>query len=139
MFYASVGLISQRLSFFTLAVSLSNSLLLLSQAQAKSALALKRFLKRHPEGIHRVSSSGSGDASITSSLSQKERLRATVRGALDTRNEADISDSVFLGRATSSPPKQPPAQKTNQSTSPLERPNSASPETSGVHNPVDEM
>jgi len=122
-------------------VSLSNSLLLLSQAQAKSALALKRFLKQHPEGVQRSSSSGSGDATITSSLSQKERLRATVRGALDTRNEADISDSVFLGRATSSPAKQS-TQKSNAvpTTEAVssERPTTTS-DTSTVHNPVDEM
>jgi hypothetical protein len=121
---------------------LSNSLLLLSQAQAKSALALKRFLKQHPEGLQRSVSPGSGDATITSSLSQKERLRATVRGALDTRNEADISDSVFLGRATSSPPK-PQAQKSNTApnneTVVPERPIVSSPDTSTMHNPVDEM
>lgn len=110
--------------------SLSDSLLLLSQSQAKSALALKRFLKQHPEGMQRDLTS---DATVPSSLSQKERLRATVRGALDTRNEADISDSTFLGRATSSPLK--PQQQLSVS-SPR---NATSPETSAIHNPVDEM
>jgi hypothetical protein len=73
-------------------VSLSNALLLLSQSQAKSALALKQFLKL--QGNNSV---------ISSALTQKERLRATVRGALVTKKEADISDSIFLGKATKSP------------------------------------
>ena len=73
-------------------VSLSNALLLLSQSQAKSALALKEFLKLQ-----------GSNAVISSALTQKERLRATVRGALVTRKEADISDSIFLGKATKGP------------------------------------
>lgn len=73
-------------------VSLSNSLLLLSQSQAKSALALKEFLKLQ-----------GNNAIISSALTQKERLRATVRGALVTKKEADISDSMFLGKATRGP------------------------------------
>jgi hypothetical protein len=77
---------------------------------------------------------------MTSSLSQKERLRATVRGALNTRNEADISDSTFLGRATSSPARPP---QTN-SAHPVETdtsviPGAVSLDTSTIHNPVDEM
>ena len=73
-------------------ISLSNALLLLSQSQAKSALALKEFLKLQ-----------GNNAVISSALTQKERLRATVRGALVTRKEADISDSIFLGKATKGP------------------------------------
>jgi len=37
------------------------------------------------------------------SLFRKELLRATVRGALDGRREADISDSTFLGKASKGP------------------------------------
>lgn len=73
-------------------ISLSNALLLLSQSQAKSALALKEFLKLQ-----------GSNAVISSALTQKERLRATVRGALVTKKEADISDSIFLGKATKEP------------------------------------
>lgn len=77
---------------------------------------------------------------MTSSLSQKERLRATVRGALDTRNEADMSDSTFLGRAVSSPPKQPQKNNTNVTeTGASALPGVTSPDTSTIHNPVDEM
>jgi hypothetical protein len=40
----------------------------------------------------------------TTTALQKERLRATVRGALDHRTEADLSESAFLGTATSAGP-----------------------------------
>jgi hypothetical protein len=73
-------------------ISLSQSLLLLSQSQAKSAQALMDFLKLQ-----------GSNAIISSALTQKERLRATVRGALLTNKEADISDSMFLGRASKHP------------------------------------
>lgn len=101
-------------------VALSNSLLLLSQAQAKSALIFKRFLKQHPAGHNQPFH----DLTITSAMAQKERLRATVRGALVTKNEADISASMFLGKATS--PQEHHANSGGVPNSPL-------------HNPVDEM
>lgn len=52
-------------------------------------------------------------------MTQKDRLRAAVRGALGSRHphEEDISDSQFLGRATSDPPKSK-AQTVNDSSSP---------------------
>jgi len=70
-------------------ISLSTSLLLLSQSQAKSALSLKKFIGMQEN-----------NAIISKALTQKERLRLTVRGALVTNKEADISDSIFLGKAT---------------------------------------
>ncbi|KAI2509260.1 hypothetical protein MHU86_5148 [Fragilaria crotonensis] len=76
-----------------LAVALQNhSIAAKFQSQAKSALALKEFLKLQ-----------GSNAVISSALTQKERLRATVRGALVTKKEADISDSIFLGKATKEP------------------------------------
>ena len=62
-------------------VALANSLLVLSQAHSKSALALKRFLKQHPDG---------------------KALASAIRGAF-SKKEADISDSMFLGKATGTP------------------------------------
>jgi hypothetical protein len=73
-------------------MALSMSLLLLSQSQAKCALTLKKFLKTQGDSIV-----------ISNALTQKERLRATVRDALVTKKEADISDSVFLGKANKEP------------------------------------
>ena len=61
---------------------------------------------------------------ITSAMTQKERLRATVRGALVTKNEADISASVFLRKATS--PQEHDV-------------NSGEMTSNRLHNPVDEM
>ena len=65
--------------------SMANSLLLLSETQAKSALALKRIVKLRPNALATL---------------RTNRLRATVRGALSSNTEADISASQFLGRAT---------------------------------------
>jgi hypothetical protein len=84
------------------------SLLLLSQTQAKSALALKRVVKLRPNSL--LSSKNNKSATGTSSnrsTTHKERLRATVRGVYDNRTEEDISDSAFLGRATTSPSNNP--------------------------------
>jgi len=63
--------------------------------QAKSALALKRVIKVPPNALFPFKP--------TQNSSQQERLRATLRGALDHRTEADISESAFLGRATKDP------------------------------------
>ncbi len=88
------------------AASLGNSFLLLSQTQAKSALSLKGIVKLSAAELKQVfpstdSESKSVDRSAT--MTQKDRLRAAVRGALGSRHphEEDISDSQFLGRATS--------------------------------------
>jgi hypothetical protein len=97
--------------------SVANTLLLLSQTQAKSAIALKRVLKLQPKILATLkSSTGYGSEEIISSLSattttttttssQKDRLRATLRGALNTHHqtEADMSESTFLGNVTSQP------------------------------------
>lgn len=61
--------------------TLSESLLLLSQSHAKSAMALRKFIQLEPS---------------------KNNIASTIRGALGTKKEADISDSMFLGRASSS-------------------------------------
>ena len=62
-------------------------------------MVFKLFLKQQPSGTSHHQSTSS-DSPSTSSMTQKDRLRATVRGALVTKNEADISDSIFLGKAT---------------------------------------
>lgn len=79
LFYEAAILLKDRNS-----ACMANSFLLLSQTEAKSALALKRVIKLRPN-----------------TLLTKERLRATVRGALDKKAEADISDSMFLGTVDS--------------------------------------
>ena len=81
--------------------SMANSLLLLSQTQAKSALALKRIVKQQP--IPHDSNASNAKNARTKILTQKDRLRAAVRGALVTRNEEEMSDSAFLGKATKGP------------------------------------
>ena len=96
---------------------MANSLLLLSQTQAKSALALKRIVKLRPNAL---------------STLRTNRLRATVRGALSSNTEADISDSQFLGRAstatTTTPSQQQAATPTSEQQSEQQQ-----------QNPVDEM
>lgn len=108
---------------------MANSLLLLSQTQAKSALALKRIVKLRPNALATLRS---------------HRLRATVRGALDSNTEADISDSQFLGRATTTnQPQQQPQQQESQPESLKENNAGHSPsmddDSQQKQNPVDEM
>jgi hypothetical protein len=97
---------------------MANSLLLLSQTQAKTALSLKRIVKLQP--------------SVLSTL-RNNRLRATVRGALDHKTEADLSDSAFLGRATK-PPTNAKDATSNETVDPI-----AIQSDPGTPNPVDEM
>lgn len=83
---------------------LASSLLLLSQTQAKSAIALKSIVKLKPSELRQILPPGSRDSSDenpTSAMSQKDRLRAVVRGALSSRHphEEDLSASQFLGSA----------------------------------------
>ena len=83
---------------------LASSLLLLSQTQAKSAIALKSIVKLKPTELRQILPPGSKDSSDekgTSTMSQKDRLRAVVRGALSSKHphEEDLSASQFLGRA----------------------------------------
>ena len=107
--------------------ALSNSLLLLSQSHGKSALALKRFLRLHPEGVKQ----------------QDKAITHAIRGALGTKQEADMSDSLFLGRAkttstttTTTPP--PSTLATTTTTTPLstKQEGASLPKT---NNPVDDM
>jgi hypothetical protein len=88
-----------------LSASFANTMLLLSQTQAKSALALKSIIKLNPAELHQALPTSDGSSESTAkSLSHKDRLRAALRGALGSKNhEADISDSQFLGRAASTP------------------------------------
>eukprot|EP00934_Nitzschia_sp_Nitz4_P001462 Nitzschia sp. Nitz4//scaffold3_size479765//241155//243275//NITZ4_000102-RA/size479765-processed-gene-1.459-mRNA-1//1//CDS//3329550764//1462//frame0 len=87
--------------------SLATSLLLLSQTQAKSAMALSSIVKLGPSELQQsfpLADTQGKPVSTSSAMSHKDRLRAAVRGALGSRpHEADISDSQFLGKATSGP------------------------------------
>ena len=93
---------------FIYVASLANSLLMLSQTQVRSAIALKSIVKLNPTELRSVLPSSSGsdamDAKASAALSHKERLRAAVRGALGSKHphEADISESQFLGSAKAS-------------------------------------
>ncbi len=78
--------------------------MLLSQTQAKSAIALKSIVKLKPSELLQILPPSSRDTSenrSSTAISQKDRLRAVVRGALSSRHphEEDLSDSQFLGRA----------------------------------------
>ena len=113
LFYEAAILLKERNSS-----SMANSFLLLSQMEAKSALALKRVIKLRPN-----------------TLLTKERLRATVRGALDKKAEADISDSIFLGTAESpKSDKLEAASITDRAAVPIE-----SSSNSTANNPVDDI
>ncbi|KAG7340600.1 hypothetical protein IV203_024143 [Nitzschia inconspicua] len=127
--------------------SLANSLLLLSQSQARSAIALKSIVKLSPAELRQVLPPSDGEASritntASAALSQKERLRAAVRGALGSKHphEADLSESQFLGDATiSSPNKQSDQSEDsrNDQEGTLLTEGQESPHNSA--NPVDEM
>jgi hypothetical protein len=136
---------SSTVELFLFSASLANSMLLLSQTQAKSALALKGIVKLNPAELRQVlpSSSGGGvDASRSAAISHKERLRAAVRGALGSRHphEADISDSQFLGRATSGPSSNAAPSKANDdSRNDHEGGTLLAEGQESDHNPVDEM
>jgi hypothetical protein len=117
--------VRMRLSLLTFkhTASMTHSLLLLSQTQARSALALKRAVKLRPS-LSRTNRPNSDTLD-----SQTDRLRATVRGALNNRREADISDSVFLGSASNKDSSQLAAANDNAAVN----------DSSSEHNPVDEM
>jgi len=90
--------------FLSSIASLATSLLLLCQTQAKSALSLKGIVKLSAAELKQLFPSSDSDRKpngATMVMSQKDRLRAAVRGALGSRHphEADISDSQFLGGA----------------------------------------
>lgn len=105
----------------TYPASLANSFLLLSQTQAKSALSLKGIVKLSAADLKQVFPSSDPEnktynRSVT--MTQKDRLRAAVRGALGSRHphEADISDSQFLGRADTDPLQNKQTTPSNPST-----------------------
>ena len=90
--------------------SLANSMLLLSQSQAKSALSLKGIVKLSAAELKQLFPSSDTDSQSSGNsvaMSQKDRLRAAVRGALGSRHprEADLSDSQFLGGTVSDYPQ----------------------------------
>jgi hypothetical protein len=122
-------------------------MILLSQTQAKSALALKGIAKLNPAELQQVfpSTEGKGGgSSTTAAISHKERLRAAVRGALGSRHphEEDISDSQFLGRATSGPASNAPPFKANEDDSRNDHEGGtllSEGQEESSHNPVDEM
>ena len=122
--------------------SLANSMLLLSQTQAKSALALKEIVKLNPTELQQVlPSSSEGGTEKSASSSHKERLRAAVRGALGSRHphEEDISDSQFLGRATSGPSNNALAKANDDSRNDSEGGTLLAEGSESNFNPVDEM
>lgn len=124
---------------------MANSLLLLSQTQAKSALALKRIVGQQPTP-HDSKNASDSKNSRPKVLTRKDRLRMAVRGALVTRNEKEMSDSAFLGRATKDPMTSADSTSAKSTTSVQSSPsannssNASSPPISGTsHNPVDDM
>jgi hypothetical protein len=105
---------------------LANSLLLLSQSQAKSALSLKRIIKLRPNALQSVFPNSN------------HGLRARVRGALSTP-EADISDSAFLGKASKPPIGTPANQNISSARDEPHASESRVDEFSTKNNLVDEM
>ena len=83
---------------------MANSLLLLSQIQAKSAHGLKRALKLQ-SNVSTIFDKHTSQRKQLTPITMKDRLRETVLGALNRnhRTEADISESTFLGRAEANP------------------------------------
>jgi hypothetical protein len=117
-----------------LTASMRNSLLALSQTQAKTALALKRIIRIRPSASHfpTMSSSSKSTPGHKPSSHQEQVLREKVRGALSNKSEEDISQSTFLGRATV-------AASDTRTSNPTTNPSSPSPPVSSERNPVDEM
>ena len=117
-------------------------MLLLSQTQTRSALALKGIVKLNPGELQQIlPSSSEGGVDASAAVSQKERLRAAVRGALGSHHphEADISDSQFLGRATSDTSPHAPSRSDEDSSSNQEAGTLLAEGQESNHNPVDEM
>lgn len=134
--------------FPLLSASLANSLLLLSQTQAKSAMALKGIVKLSPAELQQIFPSSTSEqgkgVGTSAAMSQKDRLRAAVRGALGSRpHEEDISVSQFLGRATTTGPGTTKVSSGSPEKVHDDRGNEAATILSGepeaTRNPVDEM
>lgn len=106
-----------------------DSLLLLSQVQAKAAISLRRVVKLKPNSLQPLLQMDE-TATAASNEASNERIRAKVRGALETHTAEDISESTFLGNAS----------KSASSTADIVPPASESTRPSGINgNPVDEM
>lgn len=116
--------------------SFAKPMLLLSQTQAKSAIALKKIIQLNPQELNRALPTSDNSLKNTSvAISHKDRLRAALRGALGSKNhEADISDSQFLGRATTAPGNY---EETKHNEVEIE--SSTPGEVDMNHNPVDDM
>mmetsp|Transcript_1113 Transcript_1113/g.2206 ORF Transcript_1113/g.2206 Transcript_1113/m.2206 type:complete len:604 (+) Transcript_1113:1816-3627(+) len=116
--------------------SFARPMLLLSQTQAKSAIALKKIIQLNPEElIQALHTSDDSLKNTPTAISHKDRLRAAVRGALGSKNhEADISDSQFLGRATTNPGNY---EETKYNEVEIETSSPAGADAN--HNPVDDM
>lgn len=115
---------------------MATSLLLLCQTQARSALSLQRVVNLRPVAVAEIKESSEGPSS-----SQKERLRATLRGALENRPEEDISNSAFLGKATGGPVSRIAAGTTRDEaskTATAARGNKTN-SSDSTRNPVDDM
>lgn len=139
--------------FLFYVASLAKSLLLLSQTQAKSALALKGIVKLSSAELQQVFPTMDKDGksgSRSTAMTQKDRLRAAVRGALGSHHphEEDISDSQFLGRATTGPLPTSKSSPIVASDSSIKSENENPHDDRGTllsegqessHNPVDEM
>lgn len=128
----------------------------MSQTQAKSALALKSIVNLSEAELKQIFPSSKTmkvadkTTNIRGEMTHKDRLRAAVRGALGSKHphEADISDSQFLGRATSGPTerKTSPTAKTAKTESKIEDESTndskgtlLSDGQESVQNPVDDM
>ena len=132
----------------------------MSQSQAKSAIAIKRIVKLNPQELRQVFPSSSTSDNVSTGgrtrsssiasdgMSQKDRLRAAVRGALGSKHhEADLSDSQFLGpskdiksSSSSSKPKQTVSHHQNDEDTRNDQEGTIlGPGSSSDVNPVDEM
>ena len=125
----------------------------MSQTQAKSALSLKGIVKLSAAELKQIYPSSDSDGKSTSNssatMTQKDRLRAAVRGALGSPHphEEDISDSQFLGRATSDPTEAKPSTVSTSSSGKLADEDADDDEKGTLlwegqdsnHNAVDEM
>jgi len=105
-----------------LSASLSKLLFSMSQIQARSVIALQQVIQLSPSTL---------EATQLPQQPRIDRLRATVRGALEKKiPEADLSESTFLGKETLNKESTPaPATVVETPTPP----------PTNLSNPLDEM
>jgi hypothetical protein len=126
--------------------SLVQSLLLLSKTEARAALGLQSILRRHGELLEpehdEVQVTHESLSQPCSSITPKpnvderpsstaERIRATVRGALNQPMAEDMSESVFVNALSSDADKGALSEAASQGV--------AKDGSKGTQNPVDEM